>query len=107
MVAAHRRGVQIDRRYPAEIILSVIEARLDQHRPADALGIPDNASVDHACTVYSQLVRELARFHGHPALGARAILAARRSRYALFAFIKLARARVIDSQLPVGMTRSR
>ena len=27
-----------ERRYPSEVILSVIEARLDNHRPAEALG---------------------------------------------------------------------
>lgn len=96
--------MQTDRRYPSEVILSVIEARLDQHRPSDALGISDSATVDEACTVYSRLVRELARFHGHPALGARAIVAARRSRYALFAFMK--GWRDIDYP-PVGMTRNR
>lgn len=96
--------MRIDRRYPAEVILSVIEARLDQHRPSDALGISETATTDEACTVYTQLVRELARFHGHPALGARAIVAARRSRYALFAFMK--GWRDIDYP-PVGMTLKR
>lgn len=93
-----------ERRYPPEVILSVIEARLDHHRPAEALGISDNASMDEACTMYSQLLRELARFHGHPALGTRAMNAARRSRYALFAFSK--GWRDIDYP-PVGITRKR
>ncbi len=95
-----------DRRYPAEVILAVIEARLDHHRPADALGITDHATVDEARTVYAQLVRELARFHRYPALSTRAIIAARRSRYALFAFIKGWRGDVSDYP-PVGMTRNR
>lgn len=93
-----------ERRYPSEVILSVIEARLDNHRPAEALGIADNATMDEACTSYSQLLRELARFHGHPTFSSRAVNAARRSRYALFAFSK--GWRDIDYP-PVGMTRKR
>ena len=47
------------RRFSPEVILSVIEARLDHQRPADALGISENATVDQACTAYSALLREL------------------------------------------------
>jgi hypothetical protein len=91
------------RRFSPEVILSVIEARLDHQRPADALGIPEHATVDQACTAYSALLRELAQFHGHPTYGARSLLAAKRSRYALLAFTKGWR----DDYPSVGTTRSR
>lgn len=91
------------RRYPPEVILSVIEERLDHHRPAEALGISPHATADQAYSAYSNLIRELARFHGHPTVGARSFVAARRARYALFAFTKGWR----DDYPSVGTTRSR
>lgn len=86
------------RRCPPEAILSAIEARLDHHHPAEALGISEYATADQACTAYSMLLRELARFHGHPVYRARSIIAARRSRYALLAFCKVGQASTSRSE---------
>lgn len=80
--------VRPERRYPSEDILSLIEARLDHDEPSDVLGISKTATVEEACEMYTRMVREILQFQGHPKLGARALVAARRSRYALFAFCK-------------------
>ncbi len=92
------------RAFPSEVILAVLEARLEHHRPAEALGIANDASNGEACTTYQRMMVELARFIEHPTLGARATVAIRRARYALLAFLRGWR----DIDYPsIGMTRRR
>lgn len=84
--------------FPSEVLLTIIEARLDNDRPADALGIERDAPLAVACEEYSRVLGELERFREHPVFGPRAIAATGRLRAALIAFSRLRQS---------GMMRSR
>jgi hypothetical protein len=68
------------------VLLSIIEGRLANDRPAEVLGIDRDAPIGEACEVYTQLLGELARFRDHPHYEERALAATRRLRVVLYAF---------------------